>query len=326
MKQFIPDKFVLALLLMIGFAWIYPDPGAGKTPVNLGTVIDVGVTLIFFFYGLKLSPEKIRSGMGNWRMHLTVQSVTFLVFPLVVLPFYPLFKGTEYEPFWLGMFFLAALPSTVSSSVVMVSLAGGNIAGAIFNASISGIIGIVATPLWMGLFLTSHVQGADFSGIVLQLFIQIIVPVVAGLLLHRFWARWVDKYRNQLAMFDKATILLIVYESFCHSFDSNAFSSVGFASLAGLFIAVVALFFAVMALTNQISKWLNFKIEDHITILFCGSKKSLVHGTVMANVLFAAMPGSGIYLLPIMIFHAFQLFYISLLAKRMRIKTAHPVQ
>lgn len=309
---------MIALLAMIVLAWLSPDLGAGKTPIRLGTVIDVGVTLIFFFYGLKLSPEKIKAGMGNWRMHLTVQSVTFLVFPLLVLPFYPLCKGTGYEPFWLGMFFLAALPSTVSSSVVMVSLAGGNIAGAIFNASISGIIGIVATPLWMGLFLANHTQGADFSGIVLQLFVQIIVPVAAGLLLHRFWARWVDRYRGQLALFDKATILLIVYESFSHSFDSNAFSSVGLMSLAGLFVAVIALFFAVMSITRQLSKKLKFNHEDYITVLFCGSKKSLVHGTVMANVLFAGVAGSGIYLLPIMVFHAFQLFYISLLAKKLR--------
>ncbi|GAL78303.1 sodium/bile acid symporter family [Algibacter lectus] len=52
----------------------------------------------------------------------------------------------------VGVLFLAALPSTVSSSVVMVSMAKGNIPAAIFNASISGIIGVALTPLWMGAF------------------------------------------------------------------------------------------------------------------------------------------------------------------------------
>lgn len=52
-----------------------------------------------------------------------------------------------------GRLFLATLPSTVSSSVVMVSIAGGNMAAAIFNASVSSLIGVFVTPLWMGIFL-----------------------------------------------------------------------------------------------------------------------------------------------------------------------------
>ncbi|HOI50309.1 MAG TPA: bile acid:sodium symporter, partial [Prolixibacteraceae bacterium] len=131
-RKFLPDRFVIGLLLMIVAAWLKPGIGMGEGTVNLGSVIDVGVALIFFFYGLKLNPEKIRAGMSNWQMHTAIQLTTFLIFPLIVLPFYPLLKGTPYEIFWMGMFFLAALPSTVSSSVVMVSIAGGNIPGAIF--------------------------------------------------------------------------------------------------------------------------------------------------------------------------------------------------
>lgn len=315
-RKFLPDRFVIGLLLMIVAAWLKPGVGMGEGTVNLGSVIDVGVALIFFFYGLKLNPEKIRAGMSNWQMHTAIQLTTFLIFPLIVLPFYPLLKGTPYEIFWLGMFFLAALPSTVSSSVVMVSIAGGNIPGAIFNASISGIIGIVMTPLWMGIFLASGSGSFDFSGVILQLVTQIILPVAGGLLLHRFLVRWVSRYGRQLALFDKTIILLIVYESFSHSFESGIFSNVRVWVLAGLFGCVVALFFVVFGLTGWLANHLRFNREDRITLLFCGSKKSLVHGSVFASVLFAGISGSGIFLLPIMIYHAFQLFYISLVARK----------
>lgn len=307
---------------MIALAWLFPGLGAPSSAFPLKTVIDVGVTLIFFFYGLKLSPEKMKEGMSNWRMHLSVQTVTFIVFPLIVLPFYFVLKGTYLETFWLGLFFLAALPSTVSSSVVMVSLAKGNVAGAIFNASISGIIGIVVTPLWMGLFIAQASgagnASADYSDIMLQLVTQIIVPVIAGLLLHRFVYRWVSKYAKFLSLFDKTTILLIVYKSFAVSFMSGAFAGIGIYVLTALFIAVIVLFLAVMAITKKISTTIGFNREDTITLQFCGSKKSLVHGTVMASVIFANIPGSGVFLLPIMIYHAFQLFYISLMAQKMR--------
>jgi solute carrier family 10 (sodium/bile acid cotransporter), member 7 len=60
----------------------------------------------------------------------------------------------------------------------------------------------------------------------IQLITQIIFPVVAGLLLHRFFVRWVNRHLKKLATFDKIIILLIVYESFSHSFLAGMFSSV----------------------------------------------------------------------------------------------------
>lgn len=318
MKKHLPDWFITGLVLMILFAWIKPGIAMGEGLFNLGLIIDIGVVLIFFFYGLKLDPGKLKAGMSNWRMHAAIQLTTFLVFPLLILPFYPLLKGTNLELFWMGMFFLAALPSTVSSSVVMVSIAGGNIPGAIFNASISGIIGILVTPFWMGLFLSAQSAGFDFSNVLVQLITQIIVPVIAGLLLHRFLIHWLLPHLPKLAAFDKIIILFIVYESFSKSFMAGIFSEVSWEALAVLCVAVIVLFFLILNFTGFLAQKMHFNREDRITLQFAGTKKSLVHGSVFASVLFTGISGAGIWLLPIMIYHSFQLFYISLLARRMQ--------
>lgn len=302
---------------MILAAWIKPGIGMDLNYIDLNLVINTGVILIFFFYGLKLDWVKMKAGMRNWKMHFAVQLTTFILFPLLILPFYPLMKNTGYEILWLGMFFLAALPSTVSSSVVMVSIARGNIPGAIFNASISGIIGIVATPLWMSLFLIGQQTGFDFSDVILQLILHIIVPVVAGLVLHRYFVQLVNRYIHKIAAFDKFIILLIVYESFSRSFLSGIFSSVSWKALIGLCLAVVILFYVVLKITGILSKRLNFSRADGITLQFAGTKKSLVHGSVFGSVLFGSVTGAGILLLPIMIYHSYQLFYISIVAQKM---------
>lgn len=302
---------------MILAAWIKPGIGMDLNYIDLNLVINIGVILIFFFYGLKLDWVKMKAGMRNWKMHFAVQLTTFLLFPLLILPFYPLMKNTDYEILWLGMFFLAALPSTVSSSVVMVSIARGNIPGAIFNASISGIIGIVATPLWMSLFLIGQQTGFDFSDVILQLILHIIVPVVAGLVLHPYFVQLVNRYIHKIAAFDKFIILLIVYESFSRSFLSGIFSSVSWKALIGLCLAVVILFYVVLKITGILSKRLNFSRADGITLQFAGTKKSLVHGSVFGSVLFGSVTGAGILLLPIMIYHSYQLFYISIVAQKM---------
>jgi solute carrier family 10 (sodium/bile acid cotransporter), member 7 len=50
--------------------------------------------------------------------------------------------------------------------------------------------------------------------------------------------------------------------------------------------------------------------------LFCGSKKSLVQGAVMGQVLFTNAVAFGIILLPLMLYHALQLLAGSILAQR----------
>jgi solute carrier family 10 (sodium/bile acid cotransporter), member 7 len=315
-QQFLPDGFILLLLFMILLAYLFPGIGKEGSVIELKTVSRYGIMLLFFFYGLRLSPEKLKNDLKNWKLHVTIQLLTFLFFPLVVLIFYPFFRNGEYYTLWLAMFFLAALPSTVSSSVVMVSIGRGNVPGAIFNASISGIIGIIMTPLWMGFFLSTSNATFDFTHTLVDLIVQILLPVIFGLFLHRFWGAWAIRNKRWFALFDKSVILLIVYNSFSDSFTNGIFKSIPNWTLFTLMGAVIALFFVVYGFSNFISKKIGFTREEQITVIFCGSKKSLVHGSVFSSVLFAGSAAGSLFLVPIMIYHAFQLFYISMVAKR----------
>lgn len=311
------DAFILGLIAMIALAWFYPQAGIYSGSVDLELLTDIGITLIFFFYGLKLSPRQMKEGLSNYRLHIVIQLATFVIFPLLVIVFLPLVKTDEQELIWLSIFFLAALPSTVSSSVVMVVLAKGNMAGAIFNASISGLIGIIATPLWIGLFWQSEGVTFDFSDVMLGLFLKILLPVIVGVLLHRFLGGFVKRHLKQLARFDKMIILLIVYKSFSKSFSTGLFEEISVFDLLLIGLSVFLLFIIVYSSISIIARLLRFNREDTITALFCGSKKSLVHGTVFSKVLFQNVVGQGLFLVPIMIYHALQLIVVSFIAQRM---------
>jgi sodium/bile acid cotransporter 7 len=315
--KYLPDHFILGNLSMIALAWLIPGIGGEKSLLHLKEITQYGIALLFFFYGLRLSPEKLVNDLKNWRLHLLIQSVTFIAFPLLVLLFRPFLKGTANEVLWLAVFFLAALPSTVSSSVVMVSIAKGNIPSAIFNASISGVIGIVITPLWIGIFLTKQSESFDFGGVITDLVTTILLPVIAGLFLHRFWGSWATQNNRYLSLYDKSVILSVVYRSFSDSFLSGIFNSISWFDLIILTASVIALFFVVLNLTRALTRLMKFNREDSITVIFCGSKKSLMHGSVMAGVIFAGSSAGSIFLVPIMIYHAFQLFYISMVAQKL---------
>lgn len=311
------DGFILALIAMIVLAYIYPhaiEIWNGKLISSLSTI---GVALVFFFYGLKLSFSEIKHGMKNWKLHLSVQLFTFGLFPLLVLLFRPLVHTETQEQFWLSFYFLAALPSTVTSSVVMVSIAHGNMPAAIFNASISGLIGVAVTPLLMHFFLEVEEVNV-FAELYIGLLFEVILPVILGLMMQKYWGNWAHKYSKHLTNFDKGVVLLIVYSSFSESFISDVFHTIGSTYLLGLFSAVVVLFFTSYFIIKFIVRYfLKFNREDRISALFCGSKKSLTHGSVFAKFLFANNPKMGLYFLPLMVYHAFQIFVVTIIAQRL---------
>ncbi|UHG92304.1 bile acid:sodium symporter family protein [Spirosoma oryzicola] len=310
------DWFILALLAMIGLAKIWPEPGNLEGPLSLSALANYGVSLIFFFYGLRLNFDQLRAGLRNYRLHLVIHLTTFIIFPAIVLGARSLLMTPDTELLWLGIFYVAALPSTVSSSVVMVSIAGGNIPAAIFNASISSLIGVFITPLWMSFLLTSTNGQYDLGSVIGKLTLQVMVPVILGLLLNRRLGWFAERHKTALRYFDQFTILLIVYTAFCESFTLNLFANYSALDLLWLAALLLGLFFLVFGFITLIGKLLNFSREDRITALFCGSKKSLVQGSVMANVLF---PGNvaGVALLPIMMYHALQLIVASIIAQAM---------
>ncbi len=307
------NPFILALFLSILVAYFFP--GLSQI-LPLETIITIGIGLIFFFYGLKLSPSDLAKGMKNYKLHILVQSCTFILFPLLVLSVYPIFNNTSGFDYWLAFFFLAALPSTVSSSVVMVSIARGNVPAAIFNASISGLIGVIITPLWLSMFLDAS-EGLNFLDVVLSLVYTILIPLGLGFLLHRFFRKLLNRYGSYLTYFDKSVIALIVYQSFSKSFEANIFSGLKWRHFALLLLAVATLFFTVYFGAKYLARLLNFNREDTITAKISGSKKSLVHGSVMAKIIFGNGAALGIYLLPIMLYHIFQLVVVAYFAEKL---------
>ena len=316
-KFFVKNAFLWLLVLMVLMGYLIPYREGYNIYFNLGTFIDWGIVIIFLLYGLKLNLREVLNDVKNWKLHLLVQMATFVLFPLLIMPFYKIAQGTEFYVLWLSIYFLACLPSTVSSSVVMVSIAKGNVPSAIFNASISGLIGIFATPMLMHPFMENNSGGAvDQVAIIQQLLLKVLLPIVLGLLLNRLCKKFIERYGKLIGKFDRLIILLIVYESFSTAFVNRIFGSVPPITFAIIAVAVVGMFFIVYYLLQWASHRLHFNREDTITTTFCGSKKSLVHGSLFMMVLGIPDDNKVMFLLPIMLYHSFQLFYVSWLANR----------
>ena len=314
------DMFILSIFAAILVAYLAPSVGVDHGIFSLRSAAEWGVGLIFFFYGLRLSPQKLKLGLVNVKLHFIVQISTFVVFPIVVLAAMFLLGYSRNDYLWTGTFFLASLPSTVSSSVVMVGIARGNIPAAIFNASISSLLGVFITPALMALYLSGGFDGVSSNGLgqtLLKLIFQVIVPLSAGVILNRKWGEFAERKKKLLRLFDETIIVLIVYTSFCSSFEDGMFKDFAFSTLLILSACMIGLFFFVFLLVWSFCSVLKFPIEDRITATFCGSKKSLVHGSVMSKVIFPDPAVVGIILLPTMLYHALQLIIASIIAQKL---------
>jgi sodium/bile acid cotransporter 7 len=311
------NGFFLLLMLAIILAYFFPHLGTADSMLHLPVIAEYGVVLIFFFYGLKLNRDKLKAGLGNWKLHLVIQSSTFILFPLLVMCTGMLLQSDTASPLWVGAFYLAALPSTVSSSVVMVGIAGGNLPAAIFNASISSIIGIFITPLWMSSILETSNNNFDVTGIMLKLCLQVLLPVTLGFLLNKKFGARAEKHKDALRNFVQFIILLIVFTSFSESFAGNMFAGHTIWEIILLGIIMQVLFFLVFGIMYLVANLIGLNREDRITVLFCGSKKSLVQGAVMGKVLFPDPVILGVILLPLMLYHALQLLSGSIIAGKM---------
>ena len=309
------DWFLLALIAVVALAYWQPGLGSSTSPVPWKLITTVGVALVFFFYGLKLSLGKLRAGMRNWRLHSLVQLATFGLFPALALLMRPFFGAAGGEMLWASIFFLCALPSTVSTSVVMVSIAGGNLPAAIFNASISSLLGIVLTPLLTSVFLHTSADSSHLWGLAVQLLWQVVLPVGAGVLLNSRFSAFAERNLGRLRVFDQVIILLIVFTAFCDSFAEGIFSRYRPVDIFKLGAGMVALYLLVFGIIWGLSRVLNFSRADQIVAVFCGSKKSLVHGSVMASLLFPASAATGLILLPLMLYHALQIIIASSMAQ-----------
>jgi sodium/bile acid cotransporter 7 len=217
--------------------------------------------------------------------------------------------------------YLAALPSTVSSCTALTAVAGGRVSVAVFNATLSSLLGILLTPLWLAAFASATFErGMPLTSVVADLCLWLALPLLLGQLSRRWLAAWAREHSSLLRSVDRLAILFLVYTSFCDSFQARVWQAQSAATLAASFCLSLLLLGAALGASWVLGERLGLTQGTRIAALFCGSTKSLVHGVLMAQLLFANSPRVGLVLLPILTYHPLQLIVCGALARRFALK------
>jgi sodium/bile acid cotransporter 7 len=311
------NGFILGLMLAVVLAAIFPQPGSHNGFLHADILNNVGIGLIMFLQGLSLAMEQLKRGAKNWRLHIIIQSFTFVVFPLVGVVAYftvPLIWITEPVAIRQGLLYLCVLPSTISTSVVLTAVAHGNTAGALFNAALSNIIGVFVTPLMVQQMMLTAGQSTPMGTLMLKIMLLTLLPFFVGMSLRQFVKRWVESHKAWVGRISNTVIVFIVYTAFCESFAEKIWQRDGISTTAKLLVCVGLLFTFMSLLIFSVCRLLRLNREDQITAYFCSVKKTLAMGVPLAMLIFGARSDVPLIILPLMFYHPIQIFINGVLA------------
>ena len=306
------DPYILAIVGMVVLAALLPARGVGKDVLD--HVVVAAIALLFFLYGARISPQAIWAGITHWRLQGLVFATTFVVFPLVGFGVLKLAGGYLDSGLATGLVFLCLLPTTVQSSIAFTSIARGNVPAALCSASVSNLAGVVITPVLATMLLSANSGGMSLDAVG-DIALQILLPFLIGQCARPFIGGWLSRQKMLTMVFDRGSILLVVYSAFSAGVVAGIWSKVTPQSLALVIVLDLVILGLVLVFTTAVSRLLRFTVEDEIAIVFCGSKKSMASGLPMANIIFSAST-VGLIVLPLMLFHQMQLMVCAALARR----------
>lgn len=314
------DWLLLGLFGAVLLAFLFPATGGDGSPVTRHQLNQAAVALVFFLHGANLPNEALRAGGRLWRVHLLVQTFTFVVSPLLGLATITALGSHFDGPLRIGVLYLSALPSTISSAVALTASAGGRVAVAIFNATLSSLLAIVLTPSWLAL------GGEQLSFPLAQIFLgllqALVLPLALGQLLRPLIKGWITRHRFWLRHVDRCVILLLVYTAFGSSVAYDVWSGFAWSTLLATVVLCALALLGLMSGMAWLGLRLGFEASLRKALVFCASQKSLAVGVPMAQLVFTNDPHLGIILLPIMVYHPLQLILGAVIATRWAPPTA----
>ena len=305
--------FTVGLLAVLSLAWLWPEGGQAGGPLRAEYSTMAAVGIIFLLQGLNLPISAFFLGLRNWKLHLFVQFFVFLTFPLLV--FGMVAAGLLSEVWIPGFLFLSILPTTISTAIVYTSSAGGDAAGATFNATLSNFLGILIVPGWCALLvfpaLEQSIQGDStegfFADFLLRLIFLIVVPLFLGMLMRPLLGEGSESRGRLFRNLSFLGVLFIAYAGFCQGF-LGASSAQVVEACRQVLLPCIVLLAIVSLLAWVVPAVLGFHPSERLAAFFCASQKSLAVGLPMGQLIFGLEhPQIFALLLPLVLYHVLQL-------------------
>ncbi|KAB8349453.1 hypothetical protein FH972_023480 [Carpinus fangiana] len=265
----------------------------------------LSVSIVFFVTGCTLPTKTLLENYTRFLVLCFTQAQCFLL--TSALAFGVVSATASNHDFldpWLlvGLIFNGALPTTISSNVVMTRQAHGNTALTVVQTTIGNFLGPFLTPLLIKLYLSSgawytHVLpstegdfGSLYRRVFMQLGLSIYLPMIVGQAVQNLFpkptatifTKWNFNKLGSLAL------LALLWQTFDHEFATGAFHSVPTNNL--IFVAFISVtnwtVWLVVSLATSLP-WL--ARPDVVSVAYCVPAKTLSLGVPISTLFFASI-------------------------------------
>lgn len=268
--EFLKDQwFFYCLAVFIIIAKYAPnfarDGGLIKGEYSIGYG---AVAWIFLQSGLSMATKRLMANMGNWRAHLTILVLSFLITSSIVYGICCGIKAANDKNIddWvlIGLLMTAACPTTVASNVLMTTAAGGNDLLCVCEVFIGNLLGAFITPALSQLYTdrspfeygnpaNGNSISALYRRVMKQVGLSVFVPLFVGQVVQnvlpkptKIYLDFLKKYKLKIGSY---MLLLIMFSSFSTAFYQHSFTSVPHATIIFVcfFNLGIYLFFTVIS-------------------------------------------------------------------------------
>jgi solute carrier family 10 (sodium/bile acid cotransporter), member 7 len=220
-----------------------------------------------------------------------------------------------------GMVVCGCCPMAINIVIVLAASANGDEASAVFNTTISNIVGIFLSPALILGYLGST-SGINFGQVCYKLSLRVVLPLVIGQVLQKkspTVARFATGHKWHFKKTQESCLVFIVYTVFCTTFHTKDQED-GSSSTAGVANIFLMIFYQFLLLTTfMIVAWYSLGMafpnqpQLRVTGLFGCCLKTVALGIPLIDSIYEGDPQLGLYALPLLIWHPMQLVIGTLL-------------
>ncbi len=172
----------------------------------IGPHVSTLLMLIMFAMGVTLEFGDFKRVLSRPAPVAAATFLHYLVMPLAAWLLAKLFHMPD--DLAAGMILVGSVASGTASNV-MIYLAKGDVALSVTISSVSTLVGVFATPLLTRLYVDTHIK-VDVEGMLLSILQIVVVPILAGLIVHHLFTSAVKRIEPYLPIFSMVCILAII--------------------------------------------------------------------------------------------------------------------
>lgn len=314
--------FLVGLLLFLPLGIVLgrdePFPALSTLVYQLPTPLCTGG--ILFLMSITLDTGKLMESLRRPWPVLTACGINMLLLPLLSLP---LLGFQQLPDFRVGLLIAACVPCTMAAASVWTRKAEGNDAVSLLVTLLTNGSCFLLTPAWMELgrvaFGTADTSDAvSFGNMMLRLTFGALLPAVLGQVCRASSSvrDWVDGNKGIISNSAQAIILTLVFISSFkggQKFDFGGTGGLPHQALLTVWGSCILLHLAAAAAGWWSGGLFGFAEGDRRAIVLAGSQKTLPIGLLVSEA--TGMPFS---IIPMLMFHASQLFIDTWIAGRLQ--------